>query len=200
MNNPASRIAAMLPTALAPALLAIAGFAGAAQAAQPQAQAGHLGWQLEGSIEYGGDKVATVLYTNGSSQDVRAGQGVGIAAGGHYRFGNSPFDLSATVGLKYVTTMARNADIHINRTVFEAQAAWWPSNDTWISAGPVMHTGGGFSGGGLTQDLDFGSATGAAFRVGWRWVALGYTSIRYTDQFGDRIDASNANVRFVARF
>ena len=191
------------------ALALLAALSGAALPAAARATAdensgalgpAHLGWLVQGSLEFGGDRVADVYYTNGESQTLRAGQGVGAAVGGHYRFAHSPFDLSASVGFKYVTSLARNADIHINRAVIDLQGTYWLNESTWVSAGPVVHTGGGFSGGGLAPDLNFDTSTGGSIRLGWRWVGFVYTNIRYTDQFGDRLDASSGGVQFIWRF
>jgi hypothetical protein len=158
-----------------------------------------LGFVFEGDLEYGGDRVATVSYTDGSDQDVLAGQGVSLALGAHYR-GDSPFSVRGTVGYKYVTTAASNADISLSRVVFEVLGNYaWP-NGWWAGAGITHHTNIRFKGDGFGPDIDFDDATGPTIELGWRWIALSYTNLEYTTDFGGKVDASSVGLTLVSKF
>jgi hypothetical protein len=167
-----------------------------------QRQSGHLGWQLTANAEFGGDEVAKVYFTNGYTQSVRAGQGVGLGVGGHYSFADSGFDLSAIIGFKYVTTKASNADIHLNRTVLEFLGTYQFPNNTWISVGPVLHRGINFDAGGLAPNVGFDNASGITFKAGWRWIGVSYTDIKYQDTsvYRDTYNASNVGFFLIGRF
>jgi len=159
-----------------------------------------LGFVISGALEFGGDKVATVVYTDGSTQSVNAGQGVSLSIGGHYRFSSLPIDIMATAGYKYVTTKASNANIYISRVVPALQVSYWFTDSWWAGVGPTWHTNNEFRGGQFVQNLKFDSAMGETVQGGWRWVALSYTNMKYKDQFGNKYDASNFGVVFIGRF
>lgn len=158
-----------------------------------------LHFLFEGDLEYGGDRVATVSFTDGSTQDVRAGQGVSLALGAHYR-GDSPFSVRGTVGYKYVTTAASNADISMSRVVFEVLGNYaWP-NGWWTGVGLTHHTNIKFKGDGFGPDVDFDDATGPTVELGWRWFALSYTNMKYKSEFGGDVDASSLGLTLVSKF
>lgn len=143
------------------------------------APAGHLGLVAELALEFGGDNVAKVYFVGGGSQDVRAGQGGTLALGGHYRPASAPIDLVATVGYKFVTTAASDADIGITRFVVQLVGLYDPVGEWWIGGGPVLHTGTTFDGGGLVSDVRFDPSIGLNLQAGWRWIGLTGTLMTY---------------------
>ena len=161
---------------------------------------GHGGWVLRTDVEFGGDEVAKVYFANGETQSVKAGQGISLGVGGHYRPADSKWDFSGTVGLKYTSTRAVNTNINMNRTVFEFRADHFLQDGWWIGAGPVWHTGIRFNADGLAPNLAFDSAMGMTAKVGWKWVALSYTGITYKDEFKNSYAASNLGVSLIGRF
>lgn len=172
-----------------------------ALSAAETADSSKFGFAFEADLEYGGDDVATVNFTDGSSQHVKAGQGLTLALGGHYRAAeSSPFSVRATVGYKFVTTAAENADIGIDRKVFEVLGNYrWPSN-WWVGAGVTHHADIQFDGDGFGPNLDFDDATGFTLEAGWKWIALSYTGIDYTDEFGGDWDASSLGITLTSKF
>lgn len=169
----------------------------------PQAHAENatgLGFVFEGDLEYGGDDIATLEFVDGSSQDIKTGQGVTLALGGHYRAAGSPFSMRGTIGYKYVTTKASNADISIGRTVFELVGNYLFANDWWVAAGLTHHSGIKFDGDGFAPDIDFKDATGPTLEVGWRWIALSYTNLEYKGKYGGEADASSVGLTLVSKF
>ena len=70
------------------------GAAGAAQAAEDSP----IRFLIGGGLTFGGDKLATVSYTNGDSQDLRAGSLVQVYAGIDYRMGT---DVSMQINAGY---------------------------------------------------------------------------------------------------
>ena len=159
-----------------------------------------LGFAMSGALEFGGDKVATVLYTDGSTQSVNAGQGVTLSVGGHYRLDSMPLDIMATVGYKYVTTKASNANIYIGRVVPALEVSYYFTDSWWAGIGPVWHLNNEFRGGALVTNLKFDPAMGINIQGGWKFLALSYTNINYKDQFKNKYDASNVGLVVVGRF
>ena len=68
------------------------------------------------ALEFGGDQLAEVYFTDGSTQGINAGQGGSLFAGGQFRLNRKEtFFLRATAGIKYVTTKADNVHIRLDR-------------------------------------------------------------------------------------
>lgn len=160
---------------------------------------GHLGWTVRADLEGGGDTVGTVFFTDGSTQSIKTGQGVGLSVGGHYRPEASKFDFSGAVGFKYVTTKADNANINLNRAVVDLRADYYLTDDWWIGAGPVFHSSIKLDADGYGPNQNFGSATGVAALVAWKFVALKYTAITYKS-LGQKYDASSVGLSFIGKF
>ena len=188
-------------------LAAIGALAGITVAASGGAQAetygqnrDQLGLVLETDAEIGGDNVVKVFYTNGDTQNIKAGQGVTLAAGVHYKPAGFPIDFAATAGYKFVTTAADNTDLRIERVVIKATGTYALPYNLWAAAGPVWHVGTKLKGDGFVPNIDFGDAVGATVGFGWRWVGISYTNIHYTSPYTGRIDGSNVGVSLMYKF
>lgn len=187
------RIAATAATGL---LLSAYSVVATAQGPAPQGPAptAGFGFVLEGVAEFGGDEVATVYFEDGDDQDVKTGQGVTAAVGGHYRTaGFSYWDFRATGGYKYVTTKADNADINISRLVWEVAADYVFPNKWWLGGGITHHSGIELDGDGYFEDVEFDDATGYTLEAGWSFIGVSYTGMDYK-AYGETVDASNFGV------
>lgn len=189
---------------LALAALSVLSMPAAAQVSgggEPASAGPHVAFLLQGKLEMGGDRIATVSFEDGSEQHVVSGQGGTFAAGVQLRPNRlSPFAVRATAGVKYMTTKATNADIYLLRVPLELVGSYDVAPDVHVGAGFVHHAGIKFHGGGVGDDVGFKSASGGTAEVGWRWAALSYTKIEYTDESGNKYDASNAGLVFTFTF
>ncbi|PPE73772.1 hypothetical protein C3942_10185 [Solimonas fluminis] len=163
-------------------------------------QPGGFGFVLGGSLEFGGDDVATVLFTNGEEQDVKAGQGLGVDAGVYCRFAGAPFSLRGTVGFKYVTTQAENADINMRRVPLQLVGSYHLDGGARMGLGLVRHNGVKFDADGIGEDIEFDDATGYTVEIGWKWILLSYTGIEYTDEFGNDYSGDSFGLKLIAEF
>jgi len=160
-----------------------------------------LGFLVEGDLEYGGDDIVTIDFEDGSSQDIKAGQGGTIALGGYFKPRvDGSFSVRATVGYKFVTSAADNADIGIDRMVYEIVGNYdWPSG--WrVGAGLVQHTNIEFDADGFGRNVKFDDATGFTAEFGWKWISFSYTAIDYKDEFGGKWDAGSLGLALAWRF
>ena len=148
-------------------------------------------WLVGGSLELGGDRFADFVFTDGDTQTMRAGQGV-TAFGGLvvYPTAVPQLGLQGTIGFKYVTTAADNANITLTRVPVDARATWSFTPDVSLGAGLTYHRAIKFRGDGFLQDVAFDPSFGASLRVGWRWIAATYTSMTYVDDLGFEYDAT----------
>ena len=192
---------------LALAALPLLAAAGAAQETVPADTAvpvvprgPFVGFLVEATGEFGGDVVATTLFDDGSTQETHGGQGVTAAVGLRLRPRvDSPLGLRATVGFKYVTTKATNADITFTRVPIEVVGSYNVKDDFWVGGGYVHHTAVRYRGDGIGPDADFDDAGGATVEAGWRGIALTYTAIRYTHQ-NNEYDGGSFGVSFTHTF
>lgn len=150
-----------------------------------------FGWVLEGGIEYGGDVLITLLFDDGSEQDILAGQGGTVAFGFDYRPARMPqLGLRTTAGVKFTSNASSNADISFLRIPVEVVGSYYFAKDWRAGAGLAYHTGVSFNGDGFVPDVDFDPAAGATIELGWKAFALTYTAIEYTAG-GGSLDASS---------
>jgi len=170
----------------------------AAQAAEPVKRGGFLG-QLD--LDFGGDDVATLSFTNGDTQNVKAGQGLGLGVGGWFRPVESvPFELQGILGYKVVWTAAENADIKMTRTTLQLNGIYRFANDWYAGGGYTMHMSPELDGDGFFEDFEFDDASGFTVEFGWKWIGLHYTKIEYSSPGFQDADASNIGIRFTGRF
>jgi len=186
---------------LAMAAIAASSVASADARPLPGNAGNRFGFAVQTDFDFGGDKLATVSFTNGKSQDVRAGQGLVVSAGVHFQpVETMPFDVQALVGYKYVTTAASNADITVTRVVLQLVGDYQFDNGMYLGGGLVQHSGTRLDGDGFFRDVDFDDATGFVLQTGWRWVGLHYTNIKYRNNFVKNVDASHVGLRLMYRF
>lgn len=186
---------------LAQALL-LAGLSVAAVSAAQAADTGKRGGFLaQMDLDFGGDDIATLSFTDGDTQDVKAGQGVGIGIGGWFRpVASVPFELQGLLGYKVVFTAAENADIKMTRSTLQFNGVYRFANEWYVGAGYVQHMSPELDGDGFFEDVEFDDANGFNAEVGWRWVSLHYTKIEYSSFGYEDVDASNVGIRFTYRF
>ncbi|MBL8998827.1 MAG: hypothetical protein JNL44_16050 [Gemmatimonadetes bacterium] len=167
---------------------------GATSTPAPAAQH-RFGWVLDATFEFGGERVAETFFTDGSSQTMTAGQGGTFAFGAEFRpRAESRLTLRGTVGYKFVTTAATNADIKMTRVPLEAVASWELPREMRVGAGLAYHTAIKFDGAGFGPNATFDPAAGATLELGWKFLALTYTAMDYRDEFGNDYDASALGV------
>lgn len=148
------------------------------------------GWLMTFNAEFGGDPVTTVLFVDGSTQDVNAGQGISLSIGRFIRPNAGPFMFSGGLGYKYVTTKADNADITLTRFVLDARVDRGLQNNLWIGAGPVLHFGTKLKTDGLGPNETYDAALGLNVRFGWKALSATYTVMSYKGEFGGTYNAS----------
>ncbi len=184
------------------ALLLAAGAANAQETNAPPEDLGpRVGFLGQVDLDYGGDDVATVYFEDDDSQNVKAGQGLAISVGAYFRpIASSTFEIDASVGYKFSTTAASNADIGVERTMLQLGVSHrWP-NGFYLGGGLVQNIGPTVDGDGFFEDIDFDDAQGFNLEIGWRWVALHYTDMTYESDLYEDVDASHFGVRFTYRY
>ncbi len=156
---------------------------------------------IEGGVEYGGDEIIEVFFTNGGNQTMRAGQGGYIAVGGQFEFSAiKNFMLRTSIGFKYNTTAADNANIRLTRVPITLMPHLLLKNNFRVGLGITTHQSVNFNGDGFVQDIRFTSSLAPKFEVGYKWISLTYTPIKYRAETGEQLSASSFGVTFSHAF
>ena len=128
---------------------------GAAQAQNADKQ---LHFLVGAGATYGGDKLATTVYTDGSRSNIRAGSGLALLAGVEYRV-TPEFAVQGTVGYHIeFTQQASNGDADFRRVPVEV-LAYYKVAPQWRVGGGVRFVsnaklhGSGYASG-LNEDFD----------------------------------------------
>ena len=147
---------------------------------------------IEGGIEYGGDEILKVFFTNGGDQTMKAGQGGYLAIGGQIGFSKvKNLLLRTSIGIKYNTTAADNANIRLTRMPFVVIPYWTIKNDFRLGIGLTSHLNAKLKGDGFISDVDFTSSIGPRFEFGYKWIALTYTALTYKAKTNEEFSASS---------
>lgn len=170
----------------------------AAQADEPVKRGGFLA-QLD--LDYGGDDLATLSFTNGETQNIKAGQGIAIGVGGYFRpVESTPFELQGILGYKVVFNASDNADIKVTRTTLQLNGIYRFANDWYAGGGYTMHMSPELDGDGFFEDVQFDDASGFTVEFGWKWIGLHYTTMDYSSPGFEDADASHFGIRFTGKF
>ncbi len=137
---------------------------------------------LGAAFEFGGDNVAEVYFTDGSTQKMNAGQGGTLFAGGQFRLTESEkLFLRGSVGIKYLTTKADNVHVRLTRIPLQLSLNYIPAKKFRLATGIVSHQAINLKFDGIGQDAKFTSTPGLQFEAGYGLFALSYTVMKYKD-------------------
>lgn len=152
---------------------------------------------ISGALEFGGDELQRVLFTNGETQSVNAGQGGSIAIGAQIQFPKTDkFLIRGSIGYKYLTTQADNVHIRLTRVPLQLTANFMAAPKLRLGAGIVTHTGVKFNSGGLGGDMNYTSNAGPVIEIAYYGIGLSFTALKYTDQNNKSYSANAFGITF----
>jgi hypothetical protein len=152
---------------------------------------------IGGALELGGDPVAVVNFQDGSTQKVNAGQGGTFFAGGEWILGkDDQWAIRATLGIKYVTTKATNANITLTRIPIRITGLRQLGKKWWIAAGAVTHQAIRFNAGGIGQDQTFTGTISPTIELGYSAISFVFTPMTYKDEAGVSYKSGSAGLAF----
>lgn len=154
---------------------------GAAHAQGPVANPLHF---LAGlGVSTGGDDLATAKYTNGSSQNIKAGGGVYFTAGADYRLSQA-FSIQGTVNFHVDDTNAKNGSIKFQRFPVELMGYYHVNNQWRIGAGVRYINGAKLSSSGAAAGLEtkFDNTTSGVVEAEYFWTPNFGMKMRYVNE------------------
>lgn len=152
-------------------------------------------------IEFGGEELLKLQFTNGGDQTIYAGQGATGSVGVHIRPSAAvPVSARIGAGFKFVLTAADDANISFTRLPVDASLLIHVTPDVYLGAGYVLHLAPRLNGDGFFESVSFDPAQGAMFEVGYRWFAAHYTMLSYQEGNQPSIAANAVGVSVIFPF
>lgn len=140
---------------------------------------------LGGGLTYGGEKLATVTYSNGDTQDVRSGGLVDMHVGVDVRA--TPWtSFQATVGYHTDSSEASNGSVRFTRVPIEVLGYFHPSNSIRIGGGVRLVQNAQLRGRGAANtiaDQNFDNTTGVVLEGEYlftSWMGLKLRAVSET--------------------
>lgn len=196
---------------IAGAFCALAFVAGAASAQDADALAGFHPFVSMG-LTVGGDTIVTANYSNGSSEDINAGELFQFGAGVQWKDAGSPFAFAFSLNYHADTANASNGKAEFKRYPLEAIAYYRTSDRVRVGLGLryVLSPEATYNiSGGNDEKLTYDDAVGALAEVGFGvtphfWVSLRAVSEEYKPKTytlnGTSFDASGGKVQDGSHF
>ena len=135
---------------------------------------------IEGGYEYGGDEVLNGFTTNHGDDLLKAGQGAYLAVGGQLELSKVKYlMLRASIGIKY----HRKAVVDDNTRLTKIPVRLIPylkiKNNFRLGIGVTMDAKVKLKKDGNVSYAGYLSSIGPRFELGYKWLAISYTSINY---------------------
>lgn len=160
-----------------------------------------LRFLLGASLEFGGDDVGIVYFADGSTQTINTGQGGTLFGGGQLQLNkNKTFFLRGSLGIKYVTTKADNANIRLTRIPLQLSVNYVPVKKLRFGVGMVTHQAIRLNFDGLGDNAKFTSTPGAILEIGHGLFGLSYTLMNYKDKNNAVYRANTIGITFSGVF
>ena len=159
---------------------------------------------VSGGLSTGGDRLATVEWSNGDTTDIRAGGLVEVRAGIEAQLGDSPFSLAGSIGWFSHRAGGRNGSVTFERFPLELMGRWRLADEFRLGVG-VRRTGDArLRGRGAASNVGtttFDGKVGGVVEGEWLFarrygLAVRAVSEDYRAPNGEKADGSHVGVRF----
>lgn len=159
---------------------------------------------LGAGLTFGGDTLITVPFTDGSTDDIKAGGLVHLYGGGEYQF-NDKFALQATVGYHINDTRAAsNGSVRFTRVPVDLLALYSLTDKVRLGAGAQFVSGPELKGSGVASNVSqkYDSTTGAILEGEYLFtphlgLKLRYVAVKFKpSNGGEKVDGSYGGLLF----
>jgi len=165
----------------------------AALASSRAVSAGELRWLVKGGVDFGGDTIQTVPFTDGSTSSIKANEGVYLAGGGAYVSDAHDFESHLSIGWKYTSVTASNGDVTFTRYPIE-WLFFYNLDTVRVGGGPAYHLNPKLKGSGAASNIEttYDNAFGLILQGDYRFTDNFAIGLRYTVLKYKATDASDA--------
>ena len=135
---------------------------------------------LNGGLTYGGDTIATGVYSNGNTTKIKAGALEQVGVGGLYQFENEPLALMLSINYHLDYAIGSNGDLTFSRFPIEALAYYTGKDRFRIGGGMRFVNSPEYSG--LTDKITFDNTTGIVAEIGYHIAQQGWLNFRFVSE------------------
>lgn len=133
---------------------------------------------VDAGFDFGGDKLVTAIFTDGSTKTLHAGDGLFTDVGMQHNFDGSDWSFKGTLGIKYNAVRASNATISFTRYPLDLLALYSYGRHHF-GAGLAYDLSPKLDMSGFGQNADFNSASGFIVQYQYWLFGVRYTNIKY---------------------
>jgi hypothetical protein len=149
---------------------------------------------LDAGLTGGGDKLATVTFTDGSTKSIYAGNAIFGDMGFLTDFGASNWSFKGTLGYAYTAIVAKNATISFSRFPLDAIAVYSYGRNHF-GAGLTYYLNPKLDMDGFAPNVDFDNSLGWLIEYRYWLFGIRYTNITYRSSQGN-VNGSNLGLFF----
>lgn len=181
---------------------------GAALVASGAAQAADIRPLFNAGFDFGGDTMVSAVFTDGSTETIKANEGVYLGGGAAIITDARDWEFHVTLGYKFTMIDATNGDVEWTRFPLEV-LAFYRFQKARLGGGLAYHLNPKLEGSGVVGGLnvEFKNAAGAVLQADWLVtdaLALGirYTALEYDAKgpFTGSAKSNGVGVSFSWRF
>lgn len=142
---------------------------------------------INAGLTYGGDTIATAVFTNGSSTDIKGGGLLQFGAGGLYQFENTPLALMVSANYHFHSAGGTGGSVSFDRFPVEA-LAYYTGKERFRLGGGVRilnspkadssAPGSGYD----IKNITYNNATGLVAEVGYQLSSEGWLNFRFVSE------------------
>lgn len=134
-------------------------------------------------VSAGGDDLATAQYTNGTSDNIKAGGGVYFTAGANYRL-SPAFSIQGTLNFHVDDTNAKNGSIRFKRFPIEVLGYYHVNNDWRVGGGVRYISGAKLSSSGAAAGIEtkFDNTVSGVLEAEYFWTSSFGVKMRYVNE------------------
>ena len=139
---------------------------------------------LNAGITYGGDTIHVAPYTNGSTQDIKAGSLVQLGIGGLYQFENDPVALMLSANYHVDAAGGSNGSDTFSRFPIEA-LVYYTGKERFRIGGGVRIVNSPewvYTVNGVTEKATFDNTTGLVAEIGYHLTRKAWLNLRFVSE------------------
>ena len=136
---------------------------------------------FKAGFDFGGDTMVTAVFVDGSTEKIKANEGVYVGGGAAIVNDRRDWEFHLTLAYKFTMIDASNGDVEWTRFPLEA-LAFYRFQKVRLGGGVAHHINPALEGSGVVGGLDvkFKNATGLVLQADWRITEALAAGVRYT--------------------
>lgn len=137
---------------------------------------------LNGGLTYGGDTIATAVYTDGTTVSIKGGSLLQFGIGGLYQFDTTPLALMLSANYHIDTASGSNGSLTFSRVPVEMLAYYTGKERFRIGGGLRIVNSPEYNSTLSGNKITFDNATGVVGEIGYHLTKQGWLNFRFVSE------------------